>query len=50
MNLVILFIFFLNFFQVLTGHADNAEFALSMCPTEPYVLSGGEKIHNSLNN
>ncbi|XP_023757064.1 WD-40 repeat-containing protein MSI4 [Lactuca sativa] len=27
---------------VLTGHADNAEFALSMCPTEPYVLSGGK--------
>lgn len=27
---------------MLTGHADNAEFALSMCPTEPYVLSGGK--------
>ncbi|KAK9072032.1 hypothetical protein SSX86_008464 [Deinandra increscens subsp. villosa] len=27
---------------VLTGHADNAEFALAMCPTEPYVLSGGK--------
>ncbi|KAJ9551169.1 hypothetical protein OSB04_015214 [Centaurea solstitialis] len=26
---------------VLTGHADNAEFALAMCPSEPYVLSGG---------
>jgi len=31
-----------NFFpQILTGHQDNAEFALAMCPTEPYVLSGG---------
>nr|GEU72260.1 WD-40 repeat-containing protein MSI4-like [Tanacetum cinerariifolium] len=28
--------------KVLTGHADNAEFALAMCPTEPYVLSGGK--------
>lgn len=27
--------------QILTGHQDNAEFALAMCPTEPYVLSGG---------
>ncbi|PWA49750.1 nucleosome/chromatin assembly factor group C5 [Artemisia annua] len=27
---------------VLTGHADNAEFALAMCPTEPFVLSGGK--------
>ncbi|XP_071729453.1 WD-40 repeat-containing protein MSI4-like [Rutidosis leptorrhynchoides] len=27
---------------VLTGHADNAEFALAICPTEPYVLSGGK--------
>ncbi|MED6211073.1 WD-40 repeat-containing protein msi4 [Stylosanthes scabra] len=27
---------------VLTGHQDNAEFALAMCPTEPYVLSGGK--------
>ncbi|KAK7281622.1 hypothetical protein RIF29_09768 [Crotalaria pallida] len=26
---------------VLTGHEDNAEFALGMCPTEPFVLSGG---------
>ncbi|KAB5552589.1 hypothetical protein DKX38_009900 [Salix brachista] len=26
---------------ILTGHQDNAEFALAMCPTEPYVLSGG---------
>ena len=26
---------------VLTGHQDNAEFALAMCPTEPFVLSGG---------
>ncbi|CAK7352624.1 unnamed protein product [Dovyalis caffra] len=25
---------------ILTGHQDNAEFALAMCPTEPYVLSG----------
>ena len=23
------------------GHKDNAEFALAMCPTEPFVLSGG---------
>nr|KJB54376.1 hypothetical protein B456_009G031600 [Gossypium raimondii] len=28
---------------ILTGHQDNAEFALAMCPTEPYVLSGGWK-------
>ncbi|CAN1293731.1 WD-40 repeat-containing protein MSI4 [Linum perenne] len=28
--------------QILTGHQDNAEFALAMCPTEPYVLSGGK--------
>ncbi|KAK7261720.1 hypothetical protein RIF29_28038 [Crotalaria pallida] len=25
---------------VLTGHEDNAGFALGMCPTEPFVLSG----------
>lgn len=27
---------------VLTGHQENAEFALSMCPIEPLVLSGGK--------
>ncbi|GMI88551.1 MULTICOPY SUPPRESSOR OF IRA1 4 [Hibiscus trionum] len=27
---------------ILTGHQDNAEFALAMCPAEPYVLSGGK--------
>ncbi|EEF34972.1 WD-repeat protein, putative [Ricinus communis] len=27
---------------VLTGHTDDAEFALAMCPTEPFVLSGGK--------
>ncbi|KAL4359169.1 hypothetical protein HN51_018883 [Arachis hypogaea] len=27
---------------VLTGHDDNAEYALAMCPTEPFVLSGGK--------
>ncbi|CBI35947.3 hypothetical protein AAG906_029470 [Vitis piasezkii] len=27
---------------ILTGHKDNAEFALAMCPTEPLVLSGGK--------
>ncbi|XP_068328242.1 WD-40 repeat-containing protein MSI4-like [Pyrus communis] len=27
---------------ILTGHQDNAEFALALCPTEPYVLSGGK--------
>ncbi|GFZ11748.1 transducin family protein [Actinidia rufa] len=27
---------------ILTGHQDNAEFALAMCPTEPLVLSGGK--------
>ncbi|KAK2382958.1 WD-40 repeat-containing protein MSI4 [Trifolium repens] len=27
--------------NVLTGHKDNAEFALAMCSTEPFVLSGG---------
>jgi hypothetical protein len=32
------------FVQILTGHQDNAEFALAMCPTEPYVLSGGRFI------
>nr|GLL39979.1 WD-40 repeat-containing protein MSI4-like [Ipomoea trifida] len=26
----------------LTGHQDNAEFALAMCPIEPFVLSGGK--------
>ncbi|EPS70167.1 nucleosome/chromatin assembly factor group, partial [Genlisea aurea] len=26
----------------LVGHEDNAEFALAMCPTEPFVLSGGK--------
>ncbi|ONM08750.1 Exosome complex component RRP45B [Zea mays] len=25
---------------ILTGHKENAEFALAMCPAEPYVLSG----------
>nr|CAN70589.1 hypothetical protein VITISV_026731 [Vitis vinifera] len=29
-------------FLILTGHKDNAEFALAMCPTEPLVLSGGK--------
>lgn len=28
-------------FQILAGHKENAEFALAMCPTEPFVLSGG---------
>ncbi|KAK6128021.1 hypothetical protein DH2020_038224 [Rehmannia glutinosa] len=28
--------------QILTGHQDNAEFALAMSPTEPFVLSGGK--------
>lgn len=27
---------------VLTGHQENAEYALSMCPAEPLVLSGGK--------
>ncbi|KAL1811321.1 hypothetical protein DCAR_0623395 [Daucus carota subsp. sativus] len=27
---------------ILTGHKDNAEYALAMCPTEPFVLSGGK--------
>ncbi|CAN6906920.1 unnamed protein product [Brassica oleracea] len=27
---------------ILTGHQDNAEYALAMCPTEPFVLSGGK--------
>ncbi|KAJ8756229.1 hypothetical protein K2173_024776 [Erythroxylum novogranatense] len=27
---------------ILTGHKDNAEYALSMCPSEPLVLSGGK--------
>ncbi|CAD5173445.1 unnamed protein product [Musa acuminata subsp. malaccensis] len=27
---------------ILTGHQQNAEFALAMCPTEPFVLSGGK--------
>ncbi|KAA8523246.1 hypothetical protein F0562_009669 [Nyssa sinensis] len=27
---------------VLTGHQDNAEYALAMCPTESLVLSGGK--------
>ncbi|KAL4369700.1 hypothetical protein GQ457_05G035180 [Hibiscus cannabinus] len=27
---------------ILTGHRENAEFALAMCPTEPFVLSGGK--------
>lgn len=27
---------------ILTGHQDDAEFALSMCPSEPFVLSGGK--------
>lgn len=27
---------------ILTGHQDNAEFALAMCPAEPFVLSGGK--------
>nr|GMC58910.1 WD-40 repeat-containing protein MSI4-like [Ipomoea batatas] len=26
----------------LIGHSENAEFALAMCPTEPFVLSGGK--------
>ncbi|KAL0341892.1 UNVERIFIED_CONTAM: Transmembrane 9 superfamily member 7 [Sesamum calycinum] len=32
----------LLFKQLLTGHQDNAEFALSMCSVEPFVLSGGK--------
>jgi hypothetical protein len=31
--------------QILRGHKENAEFALAMCPAEPFVLSGGK--HNS---
>ncbi|WOL20403.1 hypothetical protein Cni_G29208 [Canna indica] len=27
---------------ILTGHQENAEFALALCPTEPFVLSGGK--------
>ncbi|XP_008793220.1 WD-40 repeat-containing protein MSI4-like isoform X1 [Phoenix dactylifera] len=27
---------------ILTGHQDNAEYALAMCPLEPLVLSGGK--------
>lgn len=27
---------------ILTGHQDDAEFALAMCQTEPFVLSGGK--------
>ncbi|XP_078151925.1 WD-40 repeat-containing protein MSI4-like [Carex rostrata] len=27
---------------ILTGHRENAVFALAMCPTEPFVLSGGK--------
>ncbi|KAL1554967.1 WD-40 repeat-containing protein msi4, variant 2 [Salvia divinorum] len=27
---------------VLSGHQDDAEFALAMCPAEPFVLSGGK--------
>uniref|UniRef100_A0A7N0UZX9 Histone-binding protein RBBP4-like N-terminal domain-containing protein n=1 Tax=Kalanchoe fedtschenkoi TaxID=63787 RepID=A0A7N0UZX9_KALFE len=27
---------------ILTGHQDNAEFALAMCPSEPFVISGGK--------
>ncbi|XP_030465273.1 WD-40 repeat-containing protein MSI4 [Syzygium oleosum] len=27
---------------ILTGHQENAEFALAMCPAEPFVLSGGK--------
>ncbi|KAL5655881.1 hypothetical protein ACJX0J_035200, partial [Zea mays] len=27
---------------ILTGHKENEEFALAMCPAEPYVLSGGK--------
>jgi hypothetical protein len=33
------------FLQILTGHQDNAEFALAMCRTEPYVLSGGDCLY-----
>lgn len=41
LDLYLLLISFFKSFQILTGHQDNAEFALAMCPTEPYVLSGG---------
>ncbi|KAK6148719.1 hypothetical protein DH2020_016244 [Rehmannia glutinosa] len=27
---------------ILTGHQDTAEYALAMCPAEPFVLSGGK--------
>ncbi|XP_047327740.1 WD-40 repeat-containing protein MSI4-like [Impatiens glandulifera] len=27
---------------VLSGHKENAEFALAMCPSDPFVLSGGK--------
>lgn len=39
--LMLLGIFTELLLQILTGHQDNAEFALAMCPTQPYVLSGG---------
>lgn len=34
--------------QVLSGHQDNAEFALALCPMEPFVLSGGLKFSRFL--
>ncbi|KAF3507896.1 hypothetical protein F2Q69_00005309 [Brassica cretica] len=35
-------------YSLLTGHQDNPEFALAMCPTEPFVLSGDSKSSGSI--
>ena len=32
--------------QILTDHQENAEFALAMCQSEPFVLSGGDVFKN----
>lgn len=40
LNFMHILIVYMNL-QVLTGHKEDAEFALAMCPTAPFVLSGG---------
>nr|GEW03956.1 hypothetical protein [Tanacetum cinerariifolium] len=34
--------------EVLEGHTSNAEFALAMCLTQPYVLSGGDSTNRAV--
>ncbi|RWW15855.1 hypothetical protein BHE74_00047717 [Ensete ventricosum] len=40
-NLVQIWLVSIHILQISIGHQQNTEFALAMCPTKPFVLSGG---------